>query len=117
MKNGKEQRIIVTGGAGFIGSALVRHIIKETQAQVCVVDKLTYAGNLESLAEVSDSLRYSFEKCDGEVPSIFPALRRVLAKALKQRHRQHTKAHIGFARYQRKIRRDMKIFCLPHLWQ
>ena len=64
MRNGKVQRIIVTGGAGFIGSALVRHIIKETQAHVCVVDKLTYAGNLESLAEVAHSPRYSFEKCD-----------------------------------------------------
>ncbi|MBR7131128.1 MAG: dTDP-glucose 4,6-dehydratase [Lentisphaeria bacterium] len=57
-------RIIVTGGAGFIGSALVRHIIKNTHDTVCVVDKLTYAGNLESLAEVADSDRFHFEKCD-----------------------------------------------------
>lgn len=64
MKEEQFQRIIVTGGAGFIGSALVRHIIKETRAFVCVVDKLTYAGNLESLAEVAGSERFSFEKCD-----------------------------------------------------
>ena len=57
-------RILVTGGAGFIGSALVRQLIAETKAEVCVVDKLTYAGNLASLAQVSDSNRYSFEQID-----------------------------------------------------
>ena len=57
-------RIIVTGGAGFIGSAVVRLIIKETDDAVCVVDKLTYAGNMENLAEVSVSSRFRFEKAD-----------------------------------------------------
>ena len=57
-------RIIVTGGAGFIGSAVVRLIIKETDDAVCVVDKLTYAGNMENLAEVSSSSRFRFEKAD-----------------------------------------------------
>ena len=57
-------KILVTGGAGFIGSAVVRHIIKNTQDTVVNVDKLTYAGNLESLAEVSESHRYYFEHTD-----------------------------------------------------
>ena len=57
-------RIIVTGGAGFIGSAVTRHIINHTTDSVCVVDKLTYAGNLASLAEVSDSSRFRFEQAD-----------------------------------------------------
>lgn len=56
--------ILVTGGAGFIGSAVIRHIIRTTQNHVVNLDKLTYAGNLESLAEVSASDRYSFEQVD-----------------------------------------------------
>ncbi|WP_209637835.1 dTDP-glucose 4,6-dehydratase [Serratia sp. PL17] len=58
------KRILVTGGAGFIGSAVVRHIIEATQDSVLVVDKLTYAGNLESLSVVADNERYSFEQVD-----------------------------------------------------
>ncbi|HGA2726001.1 dTDP-glucose 4,6-dehydratase [Enterobacter hormaechei] len=57
-------KILVTGGAGFIGSAVVRHIIKNTQDEVVNVDKLTYAGNLESLTDVNDSDRYVFEHAD-----------------------------------------------------
>jgi len=56
--------ILVTGGAGFIGSALIRMLIHSTNYNVINVDKLTYAGNLESLSEVSDSSRYKFEKKD-----------------------------------------------------
>ena len=56
--------ILVTGGAGFIGSAVIRHIINDTSHRVINVDKLTYAGNLESLRSVSDSSRYVFEKVD-----------------------------------------------------
>lgn len=58
------KRILVTGGAGFIGSALVRHIIEHTNDSVIVVDKLTYAGNLNSLTTVSKSDRYHFEHVD-----------------------------------------------------
>lgn len=57
-------KIIVTGGAGFIGSAVVRHIIEATHDEVMVIDKLTYAGNLESLASVSSNERYSFRQID-----------------------------------------------------
>ena len=56
--------LMVTGGAGFIGSAVIRHIINETQYKVINVDKLTYAGNLESLKDIESSERYSFEQVD-----------------------------------------------------
>lgn len=58
------KRIIVTGGAGFIGSAVIRRIIATTDWQVLNLDKLTYAGNLESLAVIEKSPRYQFVKAD-----------------------------------------------------
>jgi dTDP-glucose 4,6-dehydratase len=57
-------KILITGGAGFIGSAVIRHIITHTDNSVVNVDKLTYAGNLESLLSVSESPRYAFERVD-----------------------------------------------------
>ncbi|HED1870184.1 TPA: dTDP-glucose 4,6-dehydratase [Klebsiella michiganensis] len=57
-------KILVTGGAGFIGSAVFRHIIENTSDEVRVIDCLTYAGNLESLAPVAGNERYSFSQTD-----------------------------------------------------
>ncbi len=71
-------KILVTGGAGFIGSAVIRHIINNTKDSVINVDKLTYAGNLESLATVSDNARYTFVQADicdkGSLDEIFRTL-------------------------------------------
>ncbi len=57
-------KILIIGGAGFIGSAVIRHLIQNTPHQVMNIDKLTYAGNLASLECVSDDDRYSFEQVD-----------------------------------------------------
>src|SRR5690606_32250188 len=55
---------LITGGAGFIGSAVVRYLLEQPGVSVVNVDRLTYAGNLESLASVSESPAYSFEQVD-----------------------------------------------------
>ncbi len=62
-------KFLVTGGAGFIGSAVIRYLINETEHQVLNIDKLTYAGNLESLLPVADNPRYAFlqeDICDAD---------------------------------------------------
>lgn len=64
IRNQHIMRILVTGGAGFIGSALIRHIIQHSSHTVLNLDKLTYAGNLESLASVADNPRYQFSQTD-----------------------------------------------------
>jgi len=64
-------KILITGGAGFIGSALIRHILARTDDSVVNVDKLTYAGNLESLVSVEENEKYHFERVDiGDTPEI-----------------------------------------------
>jgi dTDP-glucose 4,6-dehydratase len=69
------KKILVTGGAGFIGSAVIRQFINDTDCSVVNLDKLTYAGNLQSLASISDNPRYHFEQIDicngGELARVF----------------------------------------------
>jgi dTDP-glucose 4,6-dehydratase len=54
------KRFLITGGAGFIGSAVARHLVRETAHDVAVVDRLTYAGSLDALAPIADDRRYRF---------------------------------------------------------
>ena len=72
-------RFLVTGGAGFIGSAVARHLIESTRHRVCVLDKLTYAGNLANLAPIASDPRFSFERADicdaGAVNRIYDSFR------------------------------------------
>lgn len=57
-------KFLITGGAGFIGSAVIRHLIKETRHKVLIPDKLTYAANLDAVSEVAESDRYQFVQAD-----------------------------------------------------
>ena len=57
-------KYLITGGAGFIGSAVIRYLIQNTQHDVLNIDKLTYAGNLESLSDIEQNSRYYFNQID-----------------------------------------------------
>jgi hypothetical protein len=108
-------KLLVTGGAGFIGSAVIRHIIRSTDWQVANVDKLTYAGNLESLAEAGASNRhrhYRTDICDrAAIDAIFAEVRpdadpasrrreprRPLDRRRRALHRDQCRRHLHPAR-------------------
>lgn len=69
------KKLLITGGAGFIGSTLVRYLIRHTEQTIINVDKLTYASNLSSLESIADHERYYFEQVDictsGRISDIF----------------------------------------------
>ncbi|NBA98217.1 GDP-mannose 4,6-dehydratase, partial [Pseudomonas sp. R5(2019)] len=76
-------RILITGGAGFIGSALVRHLIENTEHEVLNLDKLTYAGNLESLTSIASNSRYEFVQADiGDQATVSTVLARFQPHAI-----------------------------------
>ncbi|WP_369988568.1 dTDP-glucose 4,6-dehydratase [Pseudomonas xanthosomatis] len=76
-------RILITGGAGFIGSALIRHLIDNTDHEVLNLDKLTYAGNLESLQRIAGNTRYEFVKADiADQPAVSAVLERFQPDAI-----------------------------------
>lgn len=80
-------KLLVTGGAGFIGSAVVRRVIGHTDWSVVNVDKLTYAGNLAAVADVAEDARYSFERAD-------VSDRQAMAR-LFERHRPDAVMHLA----------------------
>ena len=79
--------VFVTGGAGFIGSAVIRRLLRCTDARVVNIDKLTYAGNLESLADVDDDPRYVFGRAD--------VCDRAALRTLFERHRPDAVLHLA----------------------
>jgi nucleoside-diphosphate-sugar epimerase len=98
-------RILVTGGAGFIGSAVVRHAVGHCEHTVLVVDKLTYAGDLESLAPVAHKPGYSFVRADivdaakiRELVGSFRSLNRRSGRIHRDQHRRHVCAAAGSPR-------------------
>ena len=94
--------ILITGGAGFIGSAVIRFIISQTTDQVVNVDKLTYAGNQDSLSQIESSERYKFERVDicnrSEIDRIFNEFKPdcVMHLAAESQAYPHSSGNVGF---------------------
>ena len=113
----RDEIILVTGGAGFIGSAVIRHLIGESEAKVVNVDALTYAANLANLAGVENDPRYCFEHVnicsDAELERVFAVYHPTAVLHLAANHMSIVPLMIRSASYGRMCSERLRC-CRPH---